>query len=91
MQLIHSESDLTMIKMCNAHNVILSTLRAHPGCVVSHTMLANRIWGKKLPASWKNLLSLSIAKMRQQSSVLRWQLVCVQGKGYTLGCKMIHK
>jgi DNA-binding winged helix-turn-helix (wHTH) protein len=80
-----------MLKLSFTHETILIMLENNPGKVVSHRALANRIWKGKLPASWLTMLSQEIRQLRKNRPELRWQLVNVHGRGYILGCSVVHK
>ncbi len=82
---------MSNIKLSWTQETILSTLEKHAGKVVSHRALANRIWKKGLPSSWLTMLSLEIRQLRKSMPALRFQIVNVHGRGYMLGCQVVHQ
>lgn len=80
-----------VIKLSWTQETILSTLEKHAGKVVSHRALANKVWKKGLPSSWLTMLSLEIRQLRKSVPAQRWQIVNVHGRGYMLGCTVVHQ
>jgi DNA-binding winged helix-turn-helix (wHTH) protein len=79
-----------------AGEVILRMLSRNIGKVVSHKALAKAMYAGirpsvPLPASWYSGLSNQIVQLRKSIPSLRTQLVNVHGRGYTLGCIMVHR
>ncbi len=69
---------------------ILNALEKHAGKVVSARALAKVVWKGKLPESWSTMLSTEIQHIRRAIGAKKWQLVNVHGRGYSLGCDVIH-
>lgn len=82
---------MSQAKLSFTQETILSTLEKHAGKVVSHRALANKVWRGTLPSSWLTMLSLEIRQLRKSLPKQKWQIVNVHGRGYMLGCTVVHQ
>jgi DNA-binding response OmpR family regulator len=80
-----------VIQLSATQETILMLLEKHAGKVVSHRALANKIWTRGLPSSWLTMLSLEMRQLRKNVPAQRWQIVNVHGRGYMLGCQVVHQ
>lgn len=78
-------------RLSPAQEDLLLTLEKHHGKVVTHRVLAKRIWGNNLPSSWLTMLALEMRQIRKSVPALRFQIVNVHGRGYMLGCTVVHQ
>lgn len=71
--------------------VILDMLKTKRGKVLSHRAIGRRLWKSDAPGSWSTMIAIEIGKLRRIDTNLRHQIVNVHGKGYMLGCTVLHQ